>query len=193
VDRKRRALERSFEHVLDEGGMRRATLRGKENLAKRHKIAEMARSKKSKWVRHEAAIGAEKGALVSVLIERSEVPSEFASNQAADLTDWNGDPGRAEVQALLSGLAMLVAPSRLNEVRPGYDPAFLDPNSRVTLPAVTGPAVVLRYLHFTVVMHPGRRLAHYVAYNVDGTAFLPVPGEVREWAVDPGEQSRPRR
>ena len=32
-------LERSFEHVLDEGGMRRATLRGKENLTKRHKIA----------------------------------------------------------------------------------------------------------------------------------------------------------
>jgi transposase len=32
-------LERSFEHVLDEGGLRRATLKGTENLAKRHKIA----------------------------------------------------------------------------------------------------------------------------------------------------------
>lgn len=32
-------LERSFEHVLDEGGLRRATLRGRENLNKRHKIA----------------------------------------------------------------------------------------------------------------------------------------------------------
>ncbi len=32
-------LERSFEHVLDEGGMRRATLRGRENLNKRHKVA----------------------------------------------------------------------------------------------------------------------------------------------------------
>ena len=32
-------LERSFEHVLDEGGMRRATLQGTENLTKRHKIA----------------------------------------------------------------------------------------------------------------------------------------------------------
>jgi transposase len=28
-------LERSFEHVLDEGGMRRTTLRGRENLTKR--------------------------------------------------------------------------------------------------------------------------------------------------------------
>ena len=32
-------LERSFEHVLDEGGLRRATLQGTENLTKRHKIA----------------------------------------------------------------------------------------------------------------------------------------------------------
>ena len=32
-------LERSFEHVLEEGGLRRATLRGTENLTKRHKIA----------------------------------------------------------------------------------------------------------------------------------------------------------
>jgi transposase len=32
-------LERSFEHVLDEGGLRRATLRGTQNLTKRYKIA----------------------------------------------------------------------------------------------------------------------------------------------------------
>jgi hypothetical protein len=32
-------LERSFEHVLEESGLRRATLRGTENLTKRHKIA----------------------------------------------------------------------------------------------------------------------------------------------------------
>ncbi len=32
-------IERSFEHVLDCGGLRRATLRGRENLSKRHKMA----------------------------------------------------------------------------------------------------------------------------------------------------------
>jgi transposase len=32
-------LERGFEHVLDEGGLRRATLQGTENLTKRYKIA----------------------------------------------------------------------------------------------------------------------------------------------------------
>ena len=31
-------LERSFEHTLDEGGLRQATLRGEENLNKRHKL-----------------------------------------------------------------------------------------------------------------------------------------------------------
>jgi Transposase DDE domain len=32
-------LERSFEHILDQGGLRRATLKGIENLTKRYKIA----------------------------------------------------------------------------------------------------------------------------------------------------------
>lgn len=32
-------IERSFYHILDEGGLRRATLRGRENLTKRHKMA----------------------------------------------------------------------------------------------------------------------------------------------------------
>lgn len=32
-------IERSFAHVLDAGGMRRTTLRGRENIEKRYKIA----------------------------------------------------------------------------------------------------------------------------------------------------------
>lgn len=32
-------LERPFEHILDEGGLRKATLRGRENLTKRYRIA----------------------------------------------------------------------------------------------------------------------------------------------------------
>ena len=34
-------VERSFVHVLDQGGMRRASLRGRENLSKRHHVAAM--------------------------------------------------------------------------------------------------------------------------------------------------------
>jgi endonuclease G len=135
-------------------------------------------------VRHEAAIGAEKGALISVLIGGAEVPPEFSQYQAAELSAWDGDARRAEAQALLGGLARVVAPSRLDQVRPGYDLAFLGAEAPVPFPAVTGAAVVLRYLHFTVVMHPGRRLAHYVAYNIDGATLTRVPPDARDWSVD---------
>lgn len=144
-----------------------------------------ARSKRSRWVKHEAGIGSEKGALISVLIANTKVPKEFADYQAADLSGWDGDPRRTEVQALLSGLARVVAPSRLDKVRPGYHPHFLSDDAEVPLPAVTGSAVVLRYLHFTVVMHPGRRLAHYVAYNIDGNSLVFVPPDARQWTIDP--------
>jgi transposase len=36
-------LERGFAHVLDHGGLRRATLRGRENLTKRHMVAALMR------------------------------------------------------------------------------------------------------------------------------------------------------
>jgi hypothetical protein len=35
-------LERGFAHVLDHGGLRRATLRGRENLTKRHMVAALS-------------------------------------------------------------------------------------------------------------------------------------------------------
>jgi len=143
-------------------------------------------SRASTWVRHEATIGMEKGALISILIDRTAIPHEFSAHQASDLSTWDGSPKFAEAEALLAGLTNLVPPSRLKEVRPGYDPAFLSKRVVVGLPAVTGPAVVLRYLHFTVVIHPGRRLAHYVAYNIAGKELTPVPFEVRqEWTADP--------
>ena len=46
----------------------------------------------------------------------------------------------------------------------------------MALPAVKGSAAVLRYLHFTVVMNPGRKLAHYTAYNMDGARFANALG-----------------
>jgi endonuclease G len=56
----------------------------------------------------------------------------------------------------------------------------------VSLPSVTGPAAVLRYLHFTVVMNPARRIAHYVAYNCDGEHLVSVARSGGDpWALDP--------
>lgn len=54
-------LERSFAHLLDSGGMRRATLRGQENLDKRYKIA-AASYNLSQLLRHLWGMGTPKQA-----------------------------------------------------------------------------------------------------------------------------------
>jgi transposase len=59
-------IERSFAHILDSGGMRRATLRGQVNLDKRYKIAAAAYNL-SQLMRHLFGIGTSKQAAASVL------------------------------------------------------------------------------------------------------------------------------
>jgi DNA/RNA endonuclease G (NUC1) len=143
-------------------------------------------SVKSEWVRHEAVRGLEKNALVPVLLDVATPPPEFAHVQAVDVSRWDGSKQLTEIGALLRRLASLAPPSRIDTVRPGYDPLFLGSRRAVRLPAVTGPAAVLRYLHFTVVMNPARRIAHYVAYNADGEHAVAVPRPTRApWAADP--------
>jgi len=59
-------IERSFAHILDSGGMRRATLRGQTNLDKRYKIA-TATYNLSQLMRHLFRIGTPKQAAARVL------------------------------------------------------------------------------------------------------------------------------
>jgi len=59
-------LERSFAHILDSGGMRRATLRGQPNLDKRYKIA-AATYNLSQLMRHLFGIGTSKQAAAKAL------------------------------------------------------------------------------------------------------------------------------
>ena len=59
-------IERSFAHILDSGGMRRATLRGQVNLDKRYKIA-AATYNLSQLMRHQFGIGTPKQAAASDL------------------------------------------------------------------------------------------------------------------------------
>lgn len=140
---------------------------------------------KSKWVRREAQAGRDKGALVPILLDAGQFPKAFADLQATDLSKWQGEAHLDEVEALLRRLASLAPPSRIDVVRPGYDPEFLAKRPPVLLPGVTGAAVVLRYLHFSVVMNPARRLAHYVAYNCDGRALVQLPRDHDTWSADP--------
>jgi len=140
----------------------------------------------SRWVLHEAGLGLEKRTLVPVMLDVDAPPAAFSDVQAIDLSRWDGDKQITEIEALLRRLASLAQPSRIDTVRPGYDPVFLGSKQRVTLPGVTGPVAVLRYLHFTVVMNPARRIAHYVAYNIDGRQLAPVVRPTRDpWSADP--------
>jgi hypothetical protein len=59
-------IERGFAHILDSGGMRRATLRGQVNLDKRYKIA-AATYNLSQLMRNLFGIGTSKQAAASVL------------------------------------------------------------------------------------------------------------------------------
>jgi endonuclease G len=61
----------------------------------------------------------------------------------------------------------------------GYDPSFLDTDIAPPQAPVPGPdddpalATPLDYVHFTIRMHPERRLAWWVAWNVDGLRLFP--------------------
>jgi TIR domain len=59
----------------------------------------------SRWVKTEAAEGAERGILVPALIENVKIPLEFKRIEAADLTDWRGDSSHREFDELLRTVA----------------------------------------------------------------------------------------
>lgn len=65
----------------------------------------------SRWVKTEAAEGAERGILVPVLIENVQIPLEFKRIEAADLSDWRGDPAHAEFEQLLRTVGGMVTGS----------------------------------------------------------------------------------
>jgi hypothetical protein len=67
-----------------------------------------AESVKSRWVRTEASVAAERGTLVPALIEPVAIPLEFRRLQAADLTSWHGDSADPELQHLIETLGHLI-------------------------------------------------------------------------------------
>jgi DNA/RNA endonuclease G (NUC1) len=139
-----------------------------------------ARSVKRPWVLKEARIAQDTRRLVPVKIDDCALPPRFAAQQTAMMPGWNGTDHHPELERVLAGLARLAPPSRVDTVRPGFDPAFL--GVPIDLPAVTGVAEEFRYLHFSVVMNPARRLAWYVAYNMAVRADV-VRGD--RWMPDP--------
>jgi hypothetical protein len=62
----------------------------------------------SRWVKTEAAEGAERGILVPVLIDNVKIPLEFKRIEAADLSDWQGDSSHREFDQLVRTVAGMV-------------------------------------------------------------------------------------
>ena len=139
------------------------------------------RSVQRPWVLKEAQIALQTRRFVPVLLEACHVPEDFAVRQVARMPGWNGRDAHPELERLLSGLATLTPPARIDSVRPGYDSGFLQ--TELALPAVRGVADEFRYLHFSVVMNPARRLAWCVAYNVDARNADVQRGD--RWQPDP--------
>lgn len=64
----------------------------------------------SEWVKDEASEGLSRNTLVPACIDRVEPPFGFRRRQAAQLADWDGDPGHPEFAQLLSAVEALVGP-----------------------------------------------------------------------------------
>jgi endonuclease G len=123
----------------------------------------------SDWVPKEARYAANQSKLFGLKLDATPIPDEFTRIEAALLQDWKGDLDHPEWISFQRSLATKASPSRRSEIRPGFDSRFLGEDRRIPWPTVFGPARQLHYLHFSVVANPARRLAWYVAYNVDLT------------------------
>ena len=87
------------------------------------------RSVGSRWVRTEAAEGADRNVLVPIKIDDCRVPLAFKRIQTADLTSWNGASDASEFQALASDVSRFLkkAPVALRGEavsRHGAQPSF---------------------------------------------------------------------
>ncbi len=142
-------------------------------------------SVESEWVVREAQHAYDHNKLFSVILEQCDIPEPFQEIQWVELQDWTGGADHPSLVRLLRSLAERTPPSRIDTLRPGYDSSLLGEDQRVPWPNVTGTARQLHYLHFSVVMNPARRLAWYVAYNVDMEAHDQSIRRRDTWLPDP--------
>ena len=70
-----------------------------------------AKSVASQWVRNEAGEGAERNAMVSVLIEDVKLPLAFRRIQAANLIGWRGDSDDARLAELAKAVSAVLGRS----------------------------------------------------------------------------------
>jgi TIR domain-containing protein len=161
----------------------------------------------SRWVKTEAAEGAERGILVPALIDNVKIPLEFKRIEAADLSDWQGDSSHREFDQLVRTVAGMVDGSA--PVRPRQMPAETEVRSRHGSKAmwgvlagvvvgVVGSLAVLHQTGFFEKQHPQSQNQVQSTPSTMNTApasTKPDPGGTEKQAasaVKPAPSTQPR-
>ena len=155
------------------------------NLAKAVIVLWSRNSVKSTWVLKEAQIALDQKKLKPVMIESCRIPKGFKGVNFAVLKKWKGEVDFRQLNVLYEGLSDTVLPSRLENIRVGYNPVFLGKSFRINLPEVRGTADLIHYANFSIVMNPSRRMPWYVAYHVDGKQLKRGLPRENRWTPDP--------
>ncbi|RYF98265.1 MAG: TIR domain-containing protein, partial [Chitinophagaceae bacterium] len=134
------------------------------NVAKCVVVLWTGNAAKSEWVKKEADLAQASKRLIPVALDNTGIPDDWNALQFVPLNDWKINEPHPKLEQLLSGISKLAPPSRVDNVRPGFVSDSLGED--VGMPSITGVADEFRYLHFSVVMNPARRLPWYVAANL---------------------------
>jgi DNA/RNA endonuclease G (NUC1) len=171
-----------FDNKIPTGSRWSADIMARLDRAKAVVVVWTSTSIQRPWVLKEADFARRHNKLVPIMVEdvADRLPPRFREVLAAKMIGWDGGH-HPELTRLLDGLAILAPSRNIENVRPGFDCGFL--GGEMLLPAVTGVAEEFRYLHFSVVMNPARRLPWYVAYNLAPRNELARRGD--QWRPDP--------
>ena len=161
----------------------------------------------SRWVKTEAAEGAERGILVPALIDNVKIPLEFKRIEAADLSDWQGESSHREFDQLMRIVAGMVDGSA--PVQPRQIPTDIEVRSRHwsktmwgvlagVVAGVIGSLAVLHQTGFFEKQHPQSQNQVQSTPSMTNIAPAPTkpgPGGTEEQAASvakPAPSTQPR-
>ena len=161
----------------------------------------------SRWVKTEAAEGAERGILVPALIDNVKIPLEFKRIEAADLSDWQGESSHREFDQLMRIVAGMVDGSA--PVQPRQIPTDIEVRSRHwsktmwgvlagVVAGVIGSLAVLHQTGFFEKQHPQSENQVQSTPSMTNIAPAPTksgPGGTEEQAASvakPAPSTQPR-
>lgn len=146
-------------------------------------VAWSKESVQSRWVRIEANVGQERGALIPVLLDRVDPPLSFRLTQAVDLVDWTGQPESPPAVALIESIGRMTsrpASARRPDRRRWL--AFARRNARRWLVGTAALAAVIGVVSYLLPAQAG--LARYFAYSLGSDELVLLPGTAERLKAD---------